>query len=98
MLEADLEQIVADLCRTLGVLRYHTHRSQHSPAGFPDDVIAGPGGTLFRELKREGKNPTPEQQKWLDVLHDNGHDVGVWRPRDWFTGRIEAEVRAAARR
>lgn len=93
MTEAELEANVADLCKTLRTKRYHTHRSQHSPAGFPDDVIAGPGGTLFRELKRMGKNPTPEQQEWLDVLGANGHDVGVWRPDDWFSGRIEAEVR-----
>jgi VRR-NUC domain. len=51
--------------------------------GFPDLVIAGPGGLLFRELKTEKGRLTPDQQAWQAVLASAGADVAVWRPRDW---------------
>lgn len=95
MREKALEQHVADACKTLRLLRYHTHRAQHSPAGFPDDVIVG-NAILYRELKREGEKPSPAQQEWLDRLAALGQDVGVWRPTDWFSGRIMAELQAVA--
>lgn len=94
MREEDLEREVVKYARVLGLLRYHTHRSQHSPAGFPDEVLVG-SRVLFRELKRAGKDPTPAQQQWLDRLAATGQDVGVWRPEDLVSGRIMAEMRAA---
>lgn len=93
MPEKELEQNVADACKTLGLLRYHTHRAQHSPAGFPDDVIVG-CRVMYRELKRSGEKPTAEQQEWLDRLAAVGEDVGVWRPEDWMDGTIVAELTA----
>lgn len=98
MKERDLEQSVANMCRDLRLLRYHTHRSQHSPAGFPDDVIVGPGGMLYRELKREGENPSPAQEKWLLALADHGCDVGVWRPTDLVSGVIAEQLAAISTR
>lgn len=94
MLEAELEAHIADACRSLRLMYYHTHRSQHSPAGFLDDVIMGSGGLIYRENKREGKNLTPAQQRWYDGLAAHGYDVGVWRPSDWFSGRIMKELAA----
>lgn len=91
MSEKELETHVADACRTLGLLRYHTWRSIHSPAGFPDDVIVG-DRVLYRELKREREHPTAAQQEWLDRLAATGADVAVWRPSDWLAGRITAEL------
>lgn len=96
MPEAELEENVRDACKHLRLLRYHTLRPKGSPAGFPDDCIVGPGGLLFRELKRHGKNPTPEQEAWLYALAEQGVNVGVWRPEDWFTGRIMEELQAVA--
>lgn len=98
MMEAELEELVRQACGTLRLRRFHTLRPKGSPAGFPDDVILGPGGVLYRELKREGKNPTPDQQAWLDGLSATGHDAGVWRPTDWYSGRIMAELRAVSAR
>ncbi len=59
-------------------------------------TIAGAGGVLVRELKREGKNPTREQQQWLDFLAAAGIDAGVWRPSDLVSGRIARELAVVA--
>lgn len=89
---------VEELIKRLGLEYYHTHRSQHSVAGFPDYVIISPqgNGVLYRELKTEARTSkvTPAQQRWLDMLAANGYDVGVWRPRDMLSGRIAEELRA----
>jgi hypothetical protein len=86
---------VEEIATQLGLRYYHTHRSQHSVAGWPDYVIISPKGRgkLFRELKRVGENPSTEQQVWLDMLAANGEDVGVWRPTDLLSGRIVEELR-----
>lgn len=96
MPEAELEQNVADTCRHLRLRRYHTHRAQHSPSGFPDDVILGPRRMMWRELKRESGKPTAEQVEWMDHLRRLGHDVDIWRPSDWFSGRIVRELQELA--
>lgn len=72
---------------------YHTHDSRRSQAGYPDWTLVGIR-VLFRELKREGKNPTPAQRHALDALKKAGEDVGVWRPMDLFTKRIHIEMAA----
>lgn len=97
MTERELEANIARLCKTLRVAYYHTHTAIHSPEGFPDDVVCGTR-VLFRENKRTGKDPTEKQQGWLDRLAAAGQDVGVWRPEDWLSGRIEAEIRAVSTR
>lgn len=97
MTERELESNIAALCKRLDVGYYHTHNSMHSPEGFPDDVVCGTS-VLFRENKRSGKDPTDRQQQWLDRLRAAGCDVGVWRPEDWLSGRIEAEIRAVSTR
>lgn len=94
MLEDDLAREIVKYARTLGLMRYHTYRSQKSEPGFPDEVLVG-RRVLYRELKRSGKNPTPAQQQWLDRLAAAGQDVGVWRPEDLVSGRILQEMRAA---
>jgi hypothetical protein len=98
MLEKALEAHVKVMAEGLGLKYYHTHRSEHSVAGFPDDVIVSRTGkgSIYRELKRQGKDPSVEQQEWLDALASNGYDVGVWRPEDLFSGRILEELRSIA--
>lgn len=61
-------------------------------AGFPDLVIVGPGGVLFRELKTERGQLGPEQTLWGEALTAGGADWGVWRPGDMRSGRIESEL------
>lgn len=47
--------------------------------GFPDWVIAGPHGVLFREGKDHNEDTRPEQDEWLSMLHLGGADARVWR-------------------
>lgn len=83
MSEAELQTNILDLCRVLGLLAYHTHDARRSQPGFPDLVIVGPGGVLFRELKAAKGRCTPVQLVWLDALDAAGADASVWFPGDW---------------
>jgi hypothetical protein len=100
--EDDLKGAVMDLCKLLGLLVHHDRpaRTEHGwrtaiegDEGFPDLVIAGRRGVLFRELKSAKGKPTLPQQLWLDRLFAAGADVGLWRPADLTTGRIESQLR-----
>lgn len=76
---------------------YHTHRSKHSPAGFPDVCAVRRDRLLFAELKREAARykPSPDQQAWLDDLEGVGWAVEVylWRPSDLLSGAIDRILR-----
>lgn len=98
MTERELDNGVRAICRDLRLHRYHTWDSRKSDSGFPDLVIAGLGGVLFRELKRESATPTIRQQQWLDILAAGGMDIGVWRPSDLLSRRIHRELMAIAKR
>ena len=91
MTEADLEENVRQLCATLGVLRFHVRDSRGMSKGFPDDVIIGRRGVLWRELKSAGGRLTSEQRQVGYALCALGADWGVWRPRDW-PARIRYEI------
>lgn len=109
MSEDQLTRSVVELVATVGARiahfrpawtskGYRTAVQGNGGKGFPDAVIWGPGGVLFRELKRDGEYPSPEQRLRLAELEQAGADVGVWRPRDWHEGRIRDEVLAVAGR
>lgn len=109
MTEDELLAEVRALAQGLGWLDYHTHRSQHSPAGFPDLVLVRRERLVFSELKREGKDPTPKQVEWLDGLyaveanleqHAGVFPIGpspvtvhVWRPTQLLDGTIANTLR-----
>ena len=90
--EAEFQSQVRALCRFYGLTVYHTHNSQRSDPGFPDLVIVGRRGVLFRELKTETGRVKPMQRHWIDVLRLAGQDADVWRPSD--LERIKLELRA----
>ncbi len=78
------------------LLRQHNSDSRRAHAGFPDWVIAGPGGVLVRELKRESTKPTPAQVAWLDAFSAAGFDCGIWRPSSLLNGDIARELTTLA--
>ena len=99
-LDYELRQMLEKLRSRL--LWQHNSDSRRAHRGWPDWCIArrarsgGRGAVIFRELKREGEDPTDEQQEWLDALRCAGFDVGVWRPSDYYSGRIQRELAALA--
>ena len=74
-------------------LYYHTHRSTHSPAGYPDTHICGYGRgygrSLFVECKRESEEVDGFQELWLWTLMKAGHEVYILRPSG-FSAFLEA--------
>lgn len=100
--EREWSGLVAEIARLGQWLAYHTFRSKHSPAGFPDWVFVKGPRLVFAELKTETGRTSPKQQEWLDALREpEGATKGLvqvylWRPRDYpevvevLTGRRPA--------
>lgn len=65
-------------------MQYHTHNSQRSDPGWPDEVLCHPGKgrALFVELKTEKGRLTQPQKNWLEHLARCGLETAVWRPSD----------------
>ena len=78
--EAEFERQVKQLAATFGFSYYHTWRSIHSPAGYPDCCLAKPGRLVFAELKSDKGKVSEKQQEWLDDLEATGAETYVWRP------------------
>jgi len=77
---------------------YHTHRAQHSPAGFPDNVLIRlepKPRLIFAELKTDDlsiSQPSIDQWMWLYMLqHIPFVECYLWRPDD--RDRIEEILR-----
>lgn len=94
--EAQFQSDILELVRTLGLAAYHTHDSRRSQPGFPDLVIVGAEGVMFRELKTMTGKVSEEQKYWLSILHEAGEDVAVWRPNLW-PDVITRDLRALGR-
>jgi hypothetical protein len=91
-----LESHVRKLMADLGLWGYHTRNSIGSAKGWPDWVILGPRGGLFRELKSQRGEPSPDQRSVGARLICAGFDWAVWRPADLFSGVIAAQLLAIA--
>jgi hypothetical protein len=96
MTEDQLLDQVTELARWFSLLTYHTRDSRRSAPGFPDLVIAGRRGVIFAELKSRAGNLTQDQQTWKWTLLASGQQWRLWRPADWQSGHIEAELRSIA--
>jgi hypothetical protein len=75
MTHTQLQNRVREVCRRLGYLHFHVHRSRtKEEEGWPDSAIVAPAehplaGTLFlAELKTVGEVPTLPQRRWLEAL------------------------------
>lgn len=87
-LEAYVRKVIADL----GLFGYHPRNSKGSAAGWPDWVIVGQGGILYRELKTEHGSLSPEQRHVGELITRVGGNWQVWRPRDLLDGQIAKEL------
>lgn len=92
MTEQELQDLVIMACRRMGLLYYHTHDSRRSEPGFPDLVIVGLSGILFRELKSRQGQLTPEQRRWGSRITAGRGNWAVWRPVDWQSGVIFGQL------
>lgn len=76
---------VEDLLQRFNWLYYHTWRSDHSAAGFPDITAVRDERLVFLELKTDDdkhSQPSDAQLEWLAALSRTGAHSGVYRPRD----------------
>jgi hypothetical protein len=97
MSEDELEEHVRAICKDLGVLRIHVYNSRGTTPGVPDDILIGPRGILWRELKTMRGKPTPAQQQMGHALTVAGQDWGVWRPSLLLSGVIARELAGISR-
>jgi hypothetical protein len=58
MPERELQQLVGDLCKLLGLPHFHVRHSRGMTAGWPDSVIIGTR-VIYRELKAEHASSHP---------------------------------------
>jgi hypothetical protein len=99
MSEAKLAESMGGMVLSFGLYSFHPHRSERKEeAGWLDETIIGTGGTgaLYRELKNEKHKVEDSQLAMLERLWAAGLDADVWRPTDWYSGRIERELRSIA--
>ena len=92
MTEARFRSQVEAEAQRLGLLWHacHDSRACRGPKGFPDLVIAGPGGLILAELKTQDGQTTAEQDLWLWTLD---HAAMIWRPADLEDNVIESALR-----
>ena len=81
--EKAFSQQVVDFARLRGWKVYRTWNSVHSPAGFPDLVLARGKRLIHVELKAEKGQLSTPQRDWLLSLADLPGEVYVWKPSNW---------------
>lgn len=96
MSEEYLLQAVRELARVLDYHTYHTWRSDHSDAGYPDLHCVKGKRSVFMELKSQRGRLTLPQADWRQALQEAGHEHYVFRPSDWLSGEIERVLRGEA--
>lgn len=82
--ESEFQQRVVDAARDLGWKVFHPWTSINSEKGFPDLTMVRNGRMFCLELKREGKEPTPEQWAWIEDLNKVPGVYANWStPAGW---------------
>lgn len=82
--EKQFESQVKGLAKTFGWLYYHTWRSIHSPAGFPDCVFVKGERIIFAELKSEKGKVSESQWEWMEALARTKVEVFLWHPSEFY--------------
>ena len=103
MTEKQLLAHVRDAARTFGWRVHHCRPGLHRKGQWSTPIQGDPGFcdlVLLRgeiglavELKREGKEPTPAQEGWLQAFRVAGFETHVILPRDWLSGAVERILR-----
>lgn len=97
MTEAELDRHVLQMIRSLGLFGYHAPDSRRATgAGMTDWVIIG-RRVLWREDKTDDGRLSSAQTRVRYALVAAGQDWAIWRPRDYRSGRIWAELSAISR-
>lgn len=93
MPEAELLLIVRWISTAYGVDCFHEANSRRQALkGWPDCVLIGRHGVIFRELKNNHSTLTPDQRRIGSRLQASRADWGVWRPAELFSGLIERYI------
>ena len=98
MTEAEYLGQVYDICKDAGAKAHHCGDGRACcGAGFPDLVIMGVHGILYREVKASPNDrKSPEQTAVLWLLKASGADAAVWTSEDLLTGKVAEEIRRIA--
>jgi len=104
--EKEFQALIVKLAEELGLrvfwipqaARSGIGRTAKTARGWPDLTIGSPrtGRVLHRECKTEYGETSAEQDMWIWMLWKDGRDVAIWRPEDWESGRIRAELETIA--
>lgn len=98
MSETRLMAEVRDRAGAHGLLTFHSYDSRRDwGPGFPDLVIAGPGGVRFIECKDMRGSLSDDQREWWAVLSAARVPWSLWRPVHLARGEIDAELAALGR-
>lgn len=96
MTERELEAAIVALIAARPDLKLKIHgaddRKDRSDPGWPDMVIGGPGGFIFRENKRVGEQPSPDQLAWGGLFVAAGLDWAIWTPVELLAGQIQGQL------
>jgi hypothetical protein len=88
---AQLQAEIVALAHDLGLHCHHCPMLTSSP-GFPDLIIIGDRGVLWRELKVPPDEPTGKQRALGYRLHAAGQDWALWTPDHWWSGQVDREL------
>lgn len=93
--EAELEDAVLARCDELGLMVLDipdSRRLGRYGRGYPDLTIASLRQVVWVELKSAGGDLSKEQRRWKLVLQATGNRWLLWRPADWHSGAVDAEL------
>ena len=99
MTEDALKRAVIECAELFGWRVFSIRRSDRALVqgktgkGFPDVLAVRREVLLAAELKSTRGRLTLEQLAWREALRASGVRTFLWRPSDWTSGAIEAELR-----